>query len=158
VRAGGPRVDRARPPLWARLYVGVFLSLFIVCGVFAIELWPLTGWRLFSTLRQPHYTGLRATIVDTAGVERPFPLGELPLAYRGTSLLIGRFEEMPVPKQDALCDALAEGARSIGMGVESVRIYRVDRDESARAGRRAADEVLTLRYTCARGSVQAAGP
>ena len=40
----------------------------------------------------------------------------------------------------------------------ALRIYRVTKDESIRVGARAAPETVALRYTCAHGTVQAAGP
>jgi hypothetical protein len=32
-----------RVPVRARVFVAAFLSAFLVCGLFGIEAWPLTG-------------------------------------------------------------------------------------------------------------------
>jgi hypothetical protein len=158
VRAGGLESDRARPPLGTRLFVGVFLAAFTICGLAGIEAWPLTGWHLFSALRHPDLVGWRAVLVDGQGNETPFPLTDLPLAYRGSQLLINRFESITPADQEGLCETLLKGARTLNIKASFVRIYRVDRDESRRVGERAASEVLTPRYRCGDGSVQAAGP
>src|SRR5206468_2883631 len=48
----GPRGDVPDAvPRWAKWFVSLFLTAFVVCGVVGIEAWPLTGWRLFSHVR-----------------------------------------------------------------------------------------------------------
>jgi len=147
-----PAVPRNHPPAWARAFVAVFLTAFVACGLGAGELWPLTRWHLFSAVRQPIQVGWRAVTVDAAGRETPLPVGQLPLAYRGAPLLVGRFDKLTPAEQASLC------VRSLGRNVLALRIYRVRKDESIRVGARAAPEKVALRYTCAHGTVQAAGP
>ena len=48
--AGRGTPDPAPAPRWARWFVGVFLGLFLLCGVAGFEAWPLTGWRLSPVL------------------------------------------------------------------------------------------------------------
>ena len=136
----------------------MFLTAFVVCGFGAGELWPLTRWHLFSAVRQPIQVGWRAVTVDAAGLETPLPVGQLPLAYRGAPLLVGRFDKLSPAEQASLCSSLIDGVRALGRDVQSLRIYRVTKDESIRVGARAAPEVVALRYTCARGTVRPEGP
>src|SRR6478735_5308554 len=50
----GAPTPSERVPAWVRGFVALFLIAFLLCGVFAIEAWPLTGWKLFSpTQREP---------------------------------------------------------------------------------------------------------
>jgi hypothetical protein len=44
-------VEHPSPPAWTRRFVAVFLAAFVVCGIFGLEAWPLTGWRLFADAR-----------------------------------------------------------------------------------------------------------
>jgi hypothetical protein len=151
-------VRKERAPAWARAFVAVFLIAFIVCGSGAGELWPLTRWHLFSGLRYPRQEGWTAVVVDAAGRESPLPVGRLPLAYRGAPLLVGRFDKLSTSEQASVCTSLIAGVRTLGLNVESMRIYRITRDVSIRSGTRAAPPTISLRYTCANGSVQAEGP
>ena len=153
-----PALTRNHPLAWTRAFVALFLTAFVACGLGAGELWPLTRWHLFSALRQPVQVGWRAVTVDAAGRETPLPVGQLPLAYRGAPLLVGRFDKLTPAEQASLCDSLIVGVRSLGRNVHALRIYRVTKDESIRVGARAAPETVALRYTCAHGTVQAAGP
>ena len=45
--ADGP--ERVQP--WARPFVTTLLGAFVLCGLFGIEAWPLSGFRLFSAPR-----------------------------------------------------------------------------------------------------------
>jgi hypothetical protein len=146
------------PPTWVRLFITAFLIAFIACGLGAGELWPLTRWHLFSGLRYPVQVGWRAEVVSASGREMPLPVGQLPLAYRGAPLLIGRFDKMTSAEQASLCGSLIAGVRSIDPTAQSLRIYRVTKDVSIRAGSRAAPEKVALRYTCRSGSVVPEGP
>jgi hypothetical protein len=131
-----------------RAFVAVFLTAFIVCGFGAGELWPLTRWHLFSVARHPLQTGWLAVTVDSAGHESPLPVGQLPLAYKGAPLLVGRFDKLTTSEQASLCASLVAGVRGLGRDVGGLRIYRVVRNEAIRVGARAAPATLTLRYRC----------
>jgi len=143
----------ARVPVWTRAVVAVFLAAFIVCGLGGIELWPLTGWRLFSVSRQPIDIGWSAVTVDARGEEAPLPLGRMSISYRGASLLVGRFARMKDADREALCEALVTGANGAGAQAVSIRIYRVRLDHSIRSGKRAAPGRATLAYECGNGRV-----
>jgi len=143
----------SRVPAWTRALVAVFLAAFIVCGLGGIELWPLTGWRLFSVSRQPLDIGWSAVTVDARGAETPLPLGRMPISYRGAALLVGRFARMKDADREALCEALVAGANEAGARAVAIRIYRVQVDHSIRSGKRNAPGHSTLAYECGNGHV-----
>jgi hypothetical protein len=146
--------DPAPAPPWARWYVGVFLALFLVCGVFGLEAWPLTGWRLFADARQARQPGFQAVTVDGQGQETPIPFRDLPAGYHGDVQLLKGFAALSRARQAAVCQAWAEAVRDRGGEVAEVRIYSTVTDVSRRAGDRGAPPDRTLRFTCRPGRVR----
>jgi hypothetical protein len=142
--------DPAPAPRWARWYVGVYLALFLVCGVAGFEAWPLTGWRLFADARQARQPGFQAVTVD--GHETPIPFRDLPAGYRGDVQILKGFAALPPARQAAVCRAWAEAVRDRGGEVAEVRIYQTVTDVSRRVGDRGAPPERTLRFTCRPGS------
>src|SRR6266511_3523031 len=55
---------------WARRFVWAFLAAFVIAGVFGIEAWPLTGWRLFADARTAKQVSWQGVTVDAAGRAR----------------------------------------------------------------------------------------
>jgi hypothetical protein len=135
-------------PRWVRAFVALYLGAFAVCGFGSIEMWPFTGWQLFSRQRLRVQTHLEARASDGSGVERALPFDRYPIAYRGSSLVVNRFMRLPRERQRATCDAWTAGARALGMNVRTIRIYEVRVDLGLRVGKRAAPGVRTLRATC----------
>ena len=144
-------------PRWARWFVGVYLALFVVCGVAGLEAWPLTGWRLFADARQARQPGFEAVTVDRAGRETPIPFPDLPAGYRGNVQILKGFARLPAGRQAAVCQAWAEVVRDRGGEVAEVRIYQTVTDVSQRSGDRGAPPARVLRFTCRPGSADAAG-
>ena len=136
--AVSPRVRRA---------VHWFLLAFAITGVAHLELWPFTGFRLFSELRTAERTGWAIVAVDAEGDEQGIDLADLPVAFRNTARLIDGFARRTPAQRDEICDAWAEAARDDGQDVEHVRIYAV------RASVRpdGPPPVRTLAYACGRG-------
>jgi hypothetical protein len=143
-----------RAPRWARLYVGVFLALFLVCGAAGLEAWPLTGWRLFADARPARQPGFQAVTVDGQGHETPIPFRDLPAGYRGDVQILKGFAALPPARQAAVCQAWAEAVRGRGGEVAEVRIYQTVTDVSRRAGDRGAPPERALRFTCRPGGVR----
>jgi hypothetical protein len=141
---------------WTRRFVWAFLAVFLIAGVFGIEAWPLTGWRLFADARTAGQASFEAFTVDAAGRERPIPFGELPVRFRGNVQLLKGYQDLSPSRQAAVCSAWADAVSARGVDVREVRIYRVQVDVSKRVGKRAAPPRRTLRWTCAGGAVTAA--
>src|SRR6266508_6847254 len=122
---------------WARRFVWAFLAALVIAGVFGIEAWPLTGWRLFADARTAKQVSWQGVTVDGAGRERPIPWNDLPVRFRGNVQVLEGFQDLEPGQQAAVCAAWADGVRGRGGDVRAVRIYRVKRDVSRRAGDRA---------------------
>jgi hypothetical protein len=142
---------------WARRIAWTFLALFVIAGVFGIEAWPLTGWRLFADARAARQVSWQAVTVDADGHERPVAWSDLPVRYRGNVQVLKGFAGLRPAEQVAVCAAWADGVRALGRGVSQVRIYRLETDVSRRAGDRAAPGTRELRFTCRGGTVRASG-
>jgi hypothetical protein len=143
--AEGPR---ERVPAWTRWFVWLFLGAFVVCGVAGIEAWPLTGFRLFSHLRSEHQTAWRAYVVGPDGRERPVLFSRLGEAYRGFGLVMKTYPSLTPSARGRVCEAWTR-AVARGSNPPELRVYRIDRDLTPRAGGHPAKPaVRTLRYEC----------
>jgi hypothetical protein len=138
----------APAPRWARWFVGVYLGLFLLCGVAGFEAWPLTGWRLFADARQARQPGWQAVTVDAGGRETPIPFVNLPAGYHGNVQVLKGFAALPAARQAAVCQAWAQAVRDRGGQVAEVRIYSTVTDVSHRVGDRGAPPERALRFTC----------
>ena len=115
----GPRVS-ARTRRW----VHGFLLVFAVTGVAHLELYPFSGFRLFSEVRTDEREAWQLRAVDAEGEEQPIRLEDLPLGYRQTARLIPGMEHKTDQERDEICDAWAAPLREAGVDVTSVRVYR----------------------------------
>lgn len=102
-----------------------FLVAFVVAGLFNLDLWPLTGWRLFSGLRHAETMAVEATAVDAAGHGSRVRFGRISSAYRGLELVARSFGSLSGPERDAACRAWLQGARTAQPGVVALRIDEV---------------------------------
>lgn len=142
----------AQAPRWARWFVRVFLSAVVLAGVFGVEAWPLTGWRLFADLRRPEQSSVRAYIVEPGGAERLVPFARLPAPYSGSTQVLNGLVRLAPDEREAVCAAWADAAREIGLGVAGIRVYRLAWDASVRGGPRAAPPAeRTILFACAGG-------
>jgi hypothetical protein len=102
-----------------------FLLVFAVTGLAHLELWPFTGFRLFSELRPSVRESWAVVAVDPSGDEHTILLHDLPVAYRNTSRLLQGFDHRSPASRDRVCDAWAEPLREAGRKVARIRIYAV---------------------------------
>ncbi len=118
---------RGEPALgrWTRWWVYAFLLVFAVTGVAHLELFPFSGFRLFSELRTEERHSWQIRAVGPDGDETPIRLSELPLAFRNTSTLLLEFDDLTEEGRDAVCDAWAQPRRDHGAVVTGVRVYAV---------------------------------
>jgi hypothetical protein len=141
-----------RLPHWVRPLVAAYLIAFAVCGVFAIEAWPLTGWRLFSQVRRPVRLAWQAVTVDRRGAETPISFHVLPRAYRHLVLIMQVYPKYTPARQEAVCEAWAAAMRGRGRQVSGVRIYRLRYDLRRHIHRTHAPAPKRhVRYLCADG-------
>lgn len=152
----GQREDAARAPRWLRRFVAVFLIAFAACGVIGIEVWPLTGWRLFADARERIQIGWQATAVDAQGHEQPIDFRQLPAGFQGNVQVLGGFASLDTGEQAAVCDAWAAALRERDQDVTAIRIYTTRTDVGDRQGERGAPPERTLRYVCTDGAVRKA--
>ena len=143
--AGAP--DRV--PRFARPFVAVLLTAMIATAIFAWEPWPLTSFRLFSTLRIDEQSAWSATTVDASGEEEPYPLGAEDHGFRGFPFTMSEFVGADPERQDELCRTWVEAAPTlVGRDAVEVRIYLRTWRLSEREDDRALPGTTTLKYTC----------
>ena len=124
--------------------VHAFLLVFAITGIAHLELYPFSGFRLFSELRGDERRGWQLRAVDDEGEEVGISLGHLPLGYRQTARLIPGMADMSADERDEICNAWADPLRARGVEVVRVRIYRTV--VSVRPD--AAPPERTLEYEC----------
>lgn len=107
-----------------QVFVGVFLALFAVVGFVGPNLWPLTTWRLFSTVRGPSQAGWFVAVVAPSGDEAGLPYDRLPRGYRSTLHVLSGFTAMSAGERDRLCRTWLSAARGVGVEAAAVRVYR----------------------------------
>jgi len=146
----GPRKPAAASvPAATRWFVWIFLALFFVCAVARLEAWPLTGFRLFSTLRTGNETTWIADAVGPGGAQTRVWFSDLPRSYQGFYLVMYKFRRLPTREQHAMCRAWLEEVRRLRPNVSTLRIYRVQRTALPRRGDRpGGTEDKVLEYAC----------
>ena len=93
-----------------RAFVWVLLATLVVPGIIGFELWPASGWRLFSLSRDDTQT----VWVLEAGVEgelRRVSLEELPVAYRLADWIFAELPRASVERREEVCSALLSAVR-----------------------------------------------
>lgn len=121
----------------------------VACALFAWEPWPLTSFRLFSTVRSAEQQSWRATTLAVDGKEQTYPLGALPEGYRGFAFTMRDFGAADRARQDELCRTWVEAAPGlIDRDPVEVRIYLNTRLLSERDGDRSPPGTDELRYVC----------
>lgn len=102
-RAGAPPDEAPRS---ARVLVAILFTLLLVPGVIGFDLWPLTGWRLFSLSRDADQTRWVLQAVDDAGERDVVSLEELPLRYRHAEWPMSELPGASQARRDDVCEAL----------------------------------------------------
>lgn len=143
-------IGSEEPSRAVRVFVYGFLTVFVACGLFSIEFWPLTGWRLFHEIRDGTREGWTVVAVEADGSEVSIDFARLPVAYRNTTKLIGGFDDLTPDERDEICAAWADAAEDRQhVSAGAVRIYRFERPLWTDRDEPRPDATRTLRYTCA---------
>jgi hypothetical protein len=150
--------DPDRIPRLARPFVLTLIAAMLACAIFAWEPWPLTSFRLFSTLRVDEQSAFSATIVTADGEEVPYPLGAEDHGFRGFPFTMAEFSGAGAERRDELCRTWVEAAPTlVGRHAEEVRIYLRRWTLSEREGDRALPGVTRLAYVCTAEGVSHGG-
>ena len=149
---GGPvgdePVSTESIPRSVRVGIGVFLALFLFTGVFEIQAWPFTGWRLFSHTRSDESVALVAVAVDRAGHSYPLH-GRRVSAFRDLSAVAANFDGLSPTSKTATCQAWLSSVRHVEPSAVAVRIYRVTQELVPQSrGRPVAPPVKSLAFEC----------
>ena len=125
----------------------VFLALVLLAAVFEVEWWPVTGWRLFSSLRSG--TESDWEVVTVAGDhEEVIAFGSLPRSYRSYHRVLAHVATGSPAEKRAACDVWADAARRRGAQVDAVRAYKLTvRIPTSARSRRITSR--TLAFECA---------
>ena len=116
----GPAVGR-----WTRGGVYTFLLVFAIAGIAHLELFPFSGFRLFSAVRPADHHSWQLRAVEADGDETPIDLADLPRGVRHTSARLGDFRHLTPAERDEVCDGWARSVRAGGAEVVTVRVYQV---------------------------------
>lgn len=135
----------AGAPRSARRLVGLVLAVLLVPGVIGFDLWPLTGWRLFSRASRACQDRWVLEVVEDDNDEVRVSLEELPPAYRHAEWALARLpgtSEVPAEdicgtpaprsekgvrgaspeRRDAVCEALLQATIEIRPTTVELRV------------------------------------
>ncbi|MDQ2649012.1 MAG: hypothetical protein M3Z03_05620 [Actinomycetota bacterium] len=100
------------------------LALLLVPGVIGFDLWPLTGWRLFSRARSAEQLGWVFEVVRSESSPVVVEVEDLPVAYRNAPwLLDGLLEDGSTTRREEVCAALLAAAVELHPTGTALRIF-----------------------------------
>jgi hypothetical protein len=106
-----------------RAWVVVLLVLLVVPGVIGFDLWPLTGWRLFSLSRDATQTEW-ALDARRGDAFEEIDLEQLPMAFRNAAWPMATLPSASPTRRTELCEALLLGVRSAITDVRELALVR----------------------------------
>ena len=116
---GGDGVPRS-----ARIFVAVLFALLLVPGLIGFDVWPLTGWRLFSASRHAEQTRWVIEATDADGGSRVVSLEELPLRYRHAEWPMSGLTGASDERREAVCQALLGPVLDVEPGTTELTVAR----------------------------------
>jgi hypothetical protein len=135
-------------PRSARVLVAVLLVLLLVPGVIGFDLWPLTGWRLFSLSRDEDQTRWVVEAVDADGTRRVVSLEELPLRYRHAEWPMAELPGSSQAKRDGVCQALLGAVVDVEPSSVEVAVSRDHARLVERDGEWSTEHDVEVFHTC----------
>lgn len=111
-------------PRSARWLVGALFVLLLVPGLVGFDLWPLTGWRLFSLARDDTQMLWVLEAVDGDGSSRLVDVEELPLRYRHAEWPMADLPGASTARRQAVCEALLGAVVNVEPATAELRIAR----------------------------------
>jgi hypothetical protein len=111
----------AAPPAARRLLAILFAAL-LIPGVVGFDLWPLTGWRLFSLALDDTAERWVIEAVDEEGSSRLVSPEELPFGYRHAEWPMRSLPDTSPERREAMCVALAAAVAEVDPTVVELRI------------------------------------
>lgn len=123
---GGGAADGPTPA--QRRFVVGLLVLLAVPGLIGFELWPLTGWRLFSANRDATQTRWELEALGADGSVTVVDPDDLPYGYRNAEWPMSRLPRASEETRAEVCDALLDAAVDLLPATTAVRVVR-DRQE-----------------------------
>lgn len=131
--SGTSTADRG-PTRGARRLVVLALVLLMVPGLVGFELWPMSGWRLFSLSRTDRQTRWVIEAVDGDDTAVRVSLEELPLRYRHAEWPMAELPGADDAEREAVCGALLEAVVDVRPDTVALRVVRdrqrlVERDD-----------------------------
>ncbi len=122
---GGARLESDEPGRAQRTFVVSFLAVIVIVAFAGFEAWPFTAFRLFSAARGTERTSYEAVTVDAHGVETPLRQESLAFGYRLAEWPMAELADDSQATRIAVCDGLADGARSVERDVANVLVLKV---------------------------------
>lgn len=116
-------MDEGPTPTQRRFAVAI-LALLVVPGAIGFELWPLTGWRLFSANRDATQTRWVLEAIDADGATTVVDPDDLPYGYRNVEWPMSRLPRASEATRAEVCEALLSvtvEARPVTVAVRVVR-------------------------------------
>jgi hypothetical protein len=133
-----------------RAWVALLLVLLLVPGVVGFDVWPLTGWRLFSLSRDADQTewALDVQGADDAARFEEVDLERLPLAFRNAGWPLAELGHEGESRRQDVCEALLVGVRMVIPDARRLAIVRERRHMRVVDGDPVIDEHRERIHTC----------
>jgi hypothetical protein len=120
----GAAAEPDEAPRSARAFVAILFVLLLVPGVIGFDVWPLTGWRLFSLSREAEQSRWVLQAVDGRGERQIVSLEELPLRYRHAEWPMSELPGASQARRDAVCQALLEAVVDVHPDTAALELAR----------------------------------
>jgi hypothetical protein len=141
-----PNTQPATPA--ARRLLAVVFAALLIPGVIGFDLWPLTGWRLFSLALDDTAERWGIEAVDEEGSSRLVSPEELPFGYRQAEWPMRSLPDAAPEQREALCVALATAVADIDPTVVELRLAEDDQRLVEADGEWSVEHDLDVTHAC----------